>query len=49
VDQPVVQSERPDRVADALDAARQAWTELGDAGRLRRDLLRLLADLEDGR
>jgi hypothetical protein len=36
-----------DPVADALDQARSAWISSRDSRRLCRDLLRLLAELED--
>jgi hypothetical protein len=36
-----------DGVAEALDRARTAWISGRDGHRLRRDLVRLLADLED--
>jgi hypothetical protein len=36
-----------DSVADGLDRARAAWICSRDSRRLRRDLLRLLAELED--
>jgi hypothetical protein len=38
-----------DPIADALDGAREAWTTGCDRRQLRRELLRLLADLEDER
>jgi hypothetical protein len=34
-------------IVDALEQARAAWTSSRDGRRLRRDLLRLLAELED--
>lgn len=36
-----------DPVAEALDQARAAWVGGHDGHRLRRDLVRLLADLEE--
>jgi hypothetical protein len=36
-----------DALAEALDRARSAWLSNHDGRQLRRDLLRLLADIED--
>ena len=37
----------PDAIADALAGARARWIDGGDRRRLRRELVRLLAELED--